>query len=829
MLSDKELKMEFRKKASQKPENYYAVNVLKKEGYSRKSCMNCSRFFWTATDSGFCGDPACSGGFRFFGKSPAKHEMDFVEVWQKFARHFQKLGYEPIKRYPVAARWREDTDFVQASIYDFQPFVVSGEVEPPANPLVVPQFCLRFNDIDNVGITGAHYTGFVMIGQHAFMKPRDWNQEDYFRDIHSWLKKGLGLPNEEVTFHEDAWAGGGNFGPCMEFFSRGLELGNQVYMQYEVTPSGYKDLNIKVLDMGMGQERNAWFATAKSTSYEAVMPTVIKKLYKDTGVAVDSRIIQKFLPFSSYLNIDETEDIDRSWNDVAKKVGVEVDELKQKIIPLSAVYSIAEHSRSLLIALSDGMLPSNSSGGYNLRMILRRALSFIDKHKWEIDIHKLMVEHARYLKPQYPELQEHLVEVQEILEVEKRKYTETKKRASQTVSQLIQKHGVSPEKLVELYDSQGISPEIVAEESEKAGRKIRIPDDFYSKVAERHIKNSRTQETEEKYDLKGIRETEALYYSDYKKATFKGKILATIGSAIILEQTYFYPTSGGQEHDTGTIAGERVVNVTKQGNVILHFLEKPHKFVQGEAVDCQIDWERRKQLSQHHTATHIINGLCRKMLGNHVWQQGAAKFPDKSRLDISHYEALTEEQIRKLERDANEIIKKQLKVKKYFLPRNDAEKKFGFSLYQGGAVPGKSLRIVEIEGLDVECCGGTHLDSTGEAEQIKILKSSKIQDGIVRIEFTAGNAALRLNKEKEGITKELAAILGCEPEQIPGRAEELFEKWKQKTKKGKQVETALSSTKRHDGDILAKASEIFRTQPEHLAKTARRFLEELRR
>ena len=222
MPTDKEIKKEFKLKASKEPDKYYATSVLKAEGFSRKHCSKCGTFFWSVTNEDVCGNPACSGGFRFIGDTPAKKKLDYIGVWTEFSKLFRKWGYTPIKRYPVVARWRDDTDFVQASIYDFQPYVVSGEVEPPANPLVVPQMCLRFNDIDNIGITGAHYCAFVMIGQHAFMKPKDWNQTKYFTDIHNWLKQGLGLENKEIKFHEDAWAGGGNFGPCMEYFSKGL-------------------------------------------------------------------------------------------------------------------------------------------------------------------------------------------------------------------------------------------------------------------------------------------------------------------------------------------------------------------------------------------------------------------------------------------------------------------------------------------------------------------------------------------------------------------------------------------------------------------------------
>ena len=179
MMSDKETKKEFKAKASKNPEKYYAVSILQKNGFKRGHCA-CGTYFWSTTDQKHCGDPSCSGGFRFFGTSPAKEKLSYVQVWKKFSAFFKERGYTPIGRYPVAARWRDDTDFVQASIYDFQPYVVSGEVEPPANPLVIPQFCLRFNDIDNVGITGAHYTGFVMIGQHAFMPPDQSDHAKYF-------------------------------------------------------------------------------------------------------------------------------------------------------------------------------------------------------------------------------------------------------------------------------------------------------------------------------------------------------------------------------------------------------------------------------------------------------------------------------------------------------------------------------------------------------------------------------------------------------------------------------------------------------------------------
>ncbi|MBI2663786.1 alanine--tRNA ligase [Candidatus Woesearchaeota archaeon] len=828
-MNDKEIKEQLRKKASNDPDRYYATSVLKEEGFKRESCQKCGRFFWRVTDSKVCGDPACSGGFRFIDESPAKEKLDYVETWKKFSLFFKKLGYTPIKRYPTAARWRDDTDFVQASIYDFQPYVVSGEVEPPANPLVVPQFCLRFNDIDNVGITGAHYTGFVMIGQHAFVPKDKFDQPKYFGDIHAWLSKGLGLPNEEITYHEDAWAGGGNSGPCMEYFSRGLELGNQVYMLYGASGNGYKELPLKVLDMGMGQERNAWFTGQKATSYETTFPTVVKKLNELTGIKVDKNLLQRFLPYSSYLNIDEADDIDKNWDFVSKKAKVSSNELKKQILPLAALYSVAEHSRSLLLAISDGMLPSNVSGGYNLRVILRRALGFIDEYGWKIDLAKLCEEHAKYLKPQYPELAENLREVAEILEAEKRKYNESKTRAKQIVSKLMEQGKITDDSMIELYDSQGINPKQIAEEAAKEGKKVAVPENFYAKIAERHEQKLQKSATrrDEQLDLEDVPATAALYYDDYKKTKFEATAVKIIDNKVVLDETYFFPTSGGQINDTGKINGQKVADVFRAGKHIVHVLEGRPKFKVGDNVRGEIDFDRRRQLSQHHTVTHVFNQLMRQHLGKHAWQAGTAKFLDKARLDMTHYASLTTEQLKKLEEDANKIIKKDLKVESKFVPRTEAEQKYGFGIYQGPVVPGKELRLVEIKGFDTEACGGTHVHSTAEIEAVKIIKSSKVQDGVVRIEYSAGNAMKAISSGSEKITEELAELLQCKPEQIPARAEELFEKWKNKVKKGKEADARLSSSGSYSGDVIKKAAEIFRTQPEHLVKTAKRFLEEL--
>ncbi len=829
MRSDKETKKWFKSQASAHPDNFYATGVLKREGFTRKQCA-CKTWYWTVNESqDHCGDPACSGGFKLFDENPAKNMMTYIEVWQKFADMLGQRGYKVMPRYPVVARWNPTMDFTIASIAAFQPHVVSGEAEPPAEKLVIPQFCLRFGDIDNVGITGSHMTGFIMIGQHSFVPPERWDQATAFQDLYDWFTVGLGLPKHELTMHEDAWAGGGNYGPCMEFFSRGVELGNQVYMLYEQTPNGDRELSLKVLDMGMGMERNAWFSQGKGTMYDATFPLVIQMILDKTGHTPDIDLQKKFLPNAAYLNIDEVDDVQEAWANVALKVGVGVEELRKGIEPLQAIYSIAEHARALLFALTDGALPSNVGGGYNLRTIFRRAQSFIDKFSWKLDMGEVAEWHARELEAIFPELLDSIEQTKKILSVEKKKYIENKNRAKAIIEREVKKGEITTNRLIELYDSDGINPEDVEKYAKEHGVKIDVPDKFYQMVSERHEKSEQKTATKRElhFDIDDVPKTGLLYFDTYDLIEFDSVVVKVLDEKhVILEKTAFYPTSGGQEHDTGVLTVNdtdyTVIDVIKQGGVVIHVLGEEIDFSPEDKVHGKIDWERRKQLAQHHTATHIINGAAKKVLGNHVWQAGAAKTTEKGRIDITHYENLAEKQIVEIEEEANKIVEADITLKHGIVPKGRAEAEHGFRLYQGGAVPGKEIRVVDIPGYDTEACGGTHLNRTGEVGKIKILKSSKIQDGIVRLEYVAGAKSEQMSESEGALSEEIQKLLGVSPEYFPSAADALFRKWK-KAKKGKLDSWVEPELKPYKGDFIAKTAEVLKTQQENIVKTIKRF------
>jgi len=837
MVSEKEIKKRINQETKTNPEKYFPVKKLKEFGFKRYQCSKCGRFFWSAKKRDVCGDINCEGSFSFIGKK-SKVDLDFIKVWKRFEEMFTSFGYASIKRYPVVARWNPTMDFTIASIADFQPYVVNGDIEPPAEKLIIPQLCLRFNDIDNVGITGSHYTGFTMIGQHAFLPSEDFKQEMFFEDYYRWFTEGLKLDKTEFVIHEDGWAGGGNAGPCLEYFSHGLEIGNQVYHQYKINSDGsMSPLKLKVLDMGMGHERVVWFTKGSLTSYDVVMPTSVNYLKEIAPFDINQEIISKFVPYSGKLNYDEISNIGEMWNQIGSDINVTVPELKYNVLRSAAIYSIADHTRTLLYSLSDGAIPSNVGGGYNLRVIFRRAYDFAEKYKIPVDWHKLLKLHADYLKPIYPELSENIDDCSKIIDVEISKYKETKEKNSRIIEK-IAKQSEKGEKFTDFityYDRYGISPEDIEKVFSEKGIEIKIPDNFFSQVNKIHDtgKTEKTQTSREfPYDVSKIENTKALYFEDFKLTDFEAKVIKKYGNYIILDKTAFYPTSGGQAHDSGKIKGIKVKDIFKYEGKIIHELESSDNIFENETVKCEIDFEKRLQLSQHHTAVHVVNGACRRVLGNHVWQAGAAKTIEKARLDITHYQALSDEDIKKIEDLSNGIIKKNLPVYKSVMGRSLAEARFGFKIYQGGFVPGKSLRIVEIPKWDVEACGGTHVDLTGDLETIRIIKTSKVQDGVIRLEIAAGKAAEKINEAEEKTIKELSEKLTCSTKDIVPRIEELFLKWKQIVKKKQDMKFSLDAKGTDDltaSEIIKKSASILSTQGEHVAKTVERFLSDIKK
>jgi len=342
-----------------------------------------------------------------------------------------------------------------------------------------------------------------------------------------------------------------------------------------------------------------------------------------------------------------------------------------------------------------------------------------------------------YLNDTYPELEETREDVKTIIAIETDRYENSKSRMQKIVSKLNQKPTVDD--LIRLYESDGVTPDYLKEMKVISD----IPSTFYSKLSELH--QSKKQKEQDQLSLEGLPETELLYYGDDPKE-FDAKVLKSFDQYVVLDRTSFYARGGGQEPDYGTIGGFDVVDVSKHGNIVLHEL-KGGTIKEGDTVSCVVDSKRRGDITKNHTSTHILNSSSRSVLGSWVWQHSAFKEEDHARLDITHHSALTDDEIVKIENLANSVVDKNMSVTIENFDRGAAEQKYGFKIYQGGIVPVKSVRIVSIEDFDIEACGGTHVKKTSEIKLVKITRTKRIQDGVVRIEFVSGDTALDYAKQ----------------------------------------------------------------------------------
>ena len=772
-------------KFSTDPERYYKVSLFEKEGFLRKSCTKCKRFFWTIDHSqGFCPEDA-ENNYSFIGNPPTKKRFDYTQAWKEVESFFVQNGHKSISRYPVVCRWRDDLYFTIASIVVFQRVMGSKVVfEFPANPIIVPQPCIRFKDIENVGVTGRHFSSFCMIGQLSIP-----NSDGYWKDKcveldFRLLTEKFGIDKKEVVFVEDVWAGGGSFGSSLEYYVRGLELGNAVFTEFQGDLDNYSVLDQKIIDMGAGLERFAWITMGTPTAYDCCFGPIVNNLMQKVGIDVDPKILSTY--FTAIAKNLRGNDLTEIRKIAIKQTGLDDVKFNKMISSLEGIYLIADHLRTLVFAISDGALPSNVGGGYNLRMILRRAIATMDRLGWNFDLKELADMHIDYLKSTYPELDETRDDGKTIIGIERERYGESKTRMK-TIADTIknQTKKLTVDDLIRLYESDGITPDFLKESHIISD----IPSTFYEKLSELH--QSEKMEKKEILNLDGIPDTVPLYYKDDPNE-FEAKVLRVLNKKlVVLDRTSFYPRGGGQEPDYGKIANFDVIDVNKHGNIIVHELRDgtPNE---SEVVKCKIDSTRRYGITRNHSSTHVLNASARNTLGSWVWQHSAFKESDYGRLDITHHSNLTEDDIAKIEGLANLTIRKNISITINEYERGEAEQKFGFRIYQGGVVPVKLVRIVNIDGFDVEACGGTHVKKTGEIGLIKITKAERIQDGVVRMEFVSGDTAIKYIQNQDKKISHIIKSLGSSKEKILESFDHAMEETDSSKKKLKQLIKRIS-------------------------------------
>jgi alanyl-tRNA synthetase len=804
------------------PAEEYALPFFKEQDFIRKQCPFCKEHFWTQKpEQETCGESTSDGCacYTFLKNPPTRNRFSLPSMREKFLSFFEKHNHKRIKPYPVVARWRSDIYLTHASIIDFQPYVTEGIAPAPANPLVIVQPCIRLVDIANTGPTfGRHLTIFEMGGHHSFNYPE---KEVYWKDQtvryhHEFVTDMLGVKSEDVTYKEDVWVGGGNAGPDLESIIGGLEVATLVFMQYKVLNDEFIKLPIRTVDTGYGIDRFSWLSQGGPSCFHAIYGKLLDKIFDIAGQDVDDDLLFSVAKYSGLVSVNKNANRLVARKKVAELVGMDVDELDKLLIPIENVFAVADHTKCLSFMLSEGIVPSNIHEGYLARLMFRRTYRLLRSLNIEVErLYEIMDMQIELWADDYPQIKTMQNEIIEMLKVEEEKFQDTLKRGEGMVKRLsaelkTKKISLLPiDELSELYDSHGLPPEIVKEVAEKEGVKVDVPEDFYTLIANRHMQADKPVEEELTAEKKletaveKLPPTKQAYYLDAYIKEFETKVTEVInGKYVVLESTYFYPEGGGQPADHGFLeyndVKAEVINVQKVGRVILHKIRSSHPPKEGGTVKGILDWEKRYALMKAHTATHLVNGAARRALGEHVWQHGTQKGVEITRLDISHYRRLTSEEIHKIENLVNQAVLANMTVSTEWMPRTEAESRYGFRLYQGGAVPGKDIRVVKTGDWDVEACAGTHLKSTGEIGFLKIVYTERIQDGVERLGYAIGLKALKAVQEQESLMWKVSETLNTSMERLDKTAQKLV----------KELKEANSAKRKLVKELAAKESTI---------------------
>ncbi len=801
------------------PSEEYSLSFFKEQGFVRKLCPKCKEYYWTQnTEQETCGESTSEGcaSYTFLANPPTRTRYSLPEMRETFLSFFEKHDHTRVKPYPVVARWRSDIYLTHASIIDFQPYVTEGISPPPANPLVIAQPCIRLVDISNTGPTfGRHLTIFEMGGHHAFNYP---GKEVYWKDQttryhHEFVTEVLGVKSEDVTYKEDVWVGGGNAGPDVECIVGGLEVATLVFMQYKVVNDEFVKLPIRTVDTGYGLDRFAWLSQGVPSCFHAVYGSLLDNVFKMAGLTkIDNDLLFKVAKYSGLVSVDKNANRQDARTQVAKLIKMPLEELDKILIPIENAFAVADHTKCLSFILSEGVVPSNIQEGYLARLLFRRVYRLLRNLHIEPDkLYDIVDMQVALWSRDYPQIKTMRDEIIEMLKVEQEKFGETLKRGEGMIKRLAidlktKKGAQIPESVLsELYDSHGLPPEIVKQVAEAEGVKVDIPENFYALVAKRHMHANKPMEEEEtkaKENLEAavekLPQTEKMYYENAYTAEFNAKVLKVIDNEyVVLDRTCFYPEGGGQPADHGHLVygnvKAEVIDVQRVGRTIVHKVKANSVPKELASVKGVLDWDKRYALMKAHTATHLVNGAARRVLGEHVWQHGAQKAVQTSRLDISHYRRLTPQETHEIESLANQAVLADMPVETSWMLRNEAESRYGFRLYQGGAVPGKDIRVVKTGDWDLEACGGTHLKRTGEIGFLKIVYTERVQDGVERLGYAVGLQALKKVQEQESLLWKVAETLNAPVEKLDKTAERIVKELKDTNTEKRRLIKELAS------------------------------------
>lgn len=697
---------------------------------------------------------------------------------------------------------------INAGMAPLKPYFTGQEI-PPKRRMATCQKCIRTGDIENVGKTARHGTFFEMLGNFSFgdyfkheaiawtwefltdvvgldpdrLYPSVYEEDD---EAFAIWRDEIGIAPERIFRfgkEDNFWEhGAGPCGPCSEvYYDRGerfgcgqpgctvgcdcdryMEVWNNVFTQFNGDgEGGYTELDNKNIDTGMGLERLA---------------VVVQDV-------------------DSIFDVDTIQAVRNAVCDAAHKTYKENE--KDDI----SIRLITDHIRSATFLISDGVLPSNEGRGYVLRRLIRRAarhgrLLGVDG-KFLADLSEVVIQESR---AGYPELEEKKVFIHRVLTQEEDNFNKTIDQGLSILNDMEaemkekNENVLSGENAFKLYDTYGFPIDLTKEILEEKGYQV-DEDGFHTCMEEQR---TRAREAREVTNYMGADVTvyESIdpsvtsefvgyeheeYDSEITVLTTESELTEALtdgqAGTIFVRETPFYAASGGQTADTGRITvGENEFQVEDtiklMGGKIGHVGKVTRgMFKTGDVVHLAINTERRHASGKNHSATHLLQQALRDVLGDHVEQAGSLVTPDRLRFDFTHFAALTEEELHKVESIVNDRIHAFLPVQTKVMPIEEAKKTGARALF--GEKYGANVRVVDMGGYSIELCGGTHVQNTGNITAFKILSESGIAAGVRRIEALTADGVFHYYNELEETLTEAAKLVKSTPANLLAKLESL--------------------------------------------------------
>ena len=711
--------------------------------------------------------------------------MQSAEIRQLFFDFFKSKEHAIVPSAPIVIKDDPTLLFTNAGMNQFKDYFL-GNKKPSYTRVADTQKCLRVsgkhNDLEEVGVDTYHHTMFEMLGNWSFGNSTE-NPKPYFKEeaiAWGWdlltkvykipadklyvtvfegdEKEGLPKDEEAISFwknwipeerilmgkkKDNFWEMGdtGPCGPCTEIHidsrtedersridgktlvnkddSQVIEIWNIVFIQFNRKKDGsLESLPAKHVDTGMGFERLVRVLQNKQSNYDTdIFSRTIAEVEKISG--------------KKYTNTDNKQDV--------------------------AFRVIADHIRAIAFPIADGQLPSNTSAGYVIRRILRRAVryyfSYLDVK--EPLLYKLIALLAKQFENVFPELGKQKDFIVKVIKEEEESFIRTLDKGLQRLHSTIQLLPASSESFIsgkdafELMDTFGFPIDLtvlIAKENN-----LRVDEAGFNKEMQQQKNRSRAASVIDTEDWIILNETEGSKFVGYDTFETESKVLkyrktksqGKESFQIVLDKTPFYAESGGQVGDTGIlIFGDekiKVINTKKENDLIIHFTEKLPSNIDQKVI-AKIDTDKRKKTAVHHSATHLMHAALRKVLGTHVAQKGSLVNDEYLRFDFSHFSKVSDEEIRKIESMVNEKIRENIPVVIKEMKKDEALATGAMALF--GEKYGDTVRVVTIDpSYSIELCGGTHVGNTGELGFFKITAETAVGAGIRRIEALSGNAA----------------------------------------------------------------------------------------